>query len=158
MIALDLEDSKIVDGVTVYRLLIDGKRWGHVESLKNVGSEAKVVTGCVVMGNAYVGSGHIRGDSKISGTVQVLGNSIVNNSTLTGNVQVDRGSLIDNSSISGNVIVARGTRIEDSIIEVEDGALILSDDTYVGNSWLTKSGTYADYNITRYNEKEKAES
>lgn len=156
MIALNLEDSKVVDGVTVYRLLIDGKRWGHVESLKNVGPEAKVVMGCVVMGNAYVGSGHIRGDSKISGNVQVLGNSIVNNSTLTGNVQVDGGSLIDNSSISGNVIVAVGTKVEDSIIEVEDGALILSDDTYVGNSWLTKSGTYTEHNITRINEKEES--
>jgi hypothetical protein len=155
MMKLDLEDSKVVDGVTVYRLLIDGKLWGHVESLKNVGSEAKVVTGCVVMGNAYVGSGHIRGDSKISGNVQVLGNSIINNSTLTGNVQVDGGSLIDNSSISGNVIVAVGTKVEDSIIEVEDGALILSDDTYVGNSWLTESGVYAEFNINKINEKQE---
>lgn len=156
MITINLEDSKVVDGVTVYRLLIDGKLWGHVESLKNVGPEAKVVTGCVVMGNAYVGSGHIRGDSKISGNVQVLGNSIVNNSTLTGNVQVDGGSLIDNSSISGNVIIAVGTKVEDSIIEVEDGALILSDYTYVGNSWLTKSGIYTEHNITRINEKEES--
>lgn len=152
---LNLEDSKIVDGVTVYRLIIDGRIWGHVESLKNVGPEARIVTGCVVMGNAYVGSGHIRGDSKISGNVQILGNSIINNSILTGNVQIDRGSLIDNSSISGNVIIAEGTKVEDSIIEIEDGALILLDDTYVGNSWLTKSGAYADYNITRINQKNK---
>ena len=137
-------------------LYMENAGGGHVESLKNVGPEAKVVTGCVVMRNAYVGSGHIRGDSKISGNVQVLGNSIINNSTLTGNVQVDGGSLIDNSSISGNVIVAVGTKVEDSIIEVEDGALILSDDTYVGNSWLTKSGTYTEHNITRINEKEES--
>lgn len=156
MMTIDLEDSKVVDGVTVYRLLIDGRSWGYVESLRNVGAEARIVTGCVVMGNAYVGSGHIRGNSKISGNVQVLGNSIVNNSTLTGNVQVDGGSLIDNSSISGNVIVAVGTKVEDSIIEVEDGALILSDDTYVGNSWLTKSRTYTEHNITRINEKEES--
>ena len=153
---LDLEDKKVVDGVTVYRLIVDGVGWGHVESLKNVGLEAKVLTGCVVMGNAYVGSGHVRGDSKVSGNVQVLGNSIINNSTLTGNVQVDGGSLIDNSSISGNVIVAVGTKVEGSVIEVEDGALILSDDTYVGNSWLTKSGIYTERNITRINEKEES--
>ena len=152
---LDLEDKKVVDGVTVYRLIVDGVSWGHVESLKNVGPEAKVLTGCIVMGNAYVGSGHVRGDSKVSGNVQISGNSIIHNSNLTGNVQVDGGSLIDNSSISGNVIVAVGTKVEDSIIEVEDGALILSDDTYVGNSWLTESGVYAEFNINKINEKQE---
>lgn len=152
---LDLEDSKIVDGVTVYRLLIDGKRWGHVESLKNVGPEAKVVAGCVVMGNAYVGSGHVRGDSKVSGNVQISGNSIIHNSNLTGNVQIDRGCLIDNSSISGNVMVVGGTKVENSIIDVEDGALILSEETYVGDSWLTKSGVYSEFNINKINEKQE---
>lgn len=153
---LDLEDKKVVDGVTVYRLIVDGVSWGHVESLKNVGPEARVLTGCVVMGNAYVESGHVRGDSKVSGNVQISGNSIIHNSNLTGNVHIDRGCLIDNSSISGNVIIAVGTKVEDSIIEVEDGALILSDDTYVGNSWLTKSGTYTEHSITRINEKEES--
>lgn len=152
---LDLEDKKVIDGVTVYRLLIDGKHWGHVESLKNVGPEARVVAGCVVMGNAYVSSGHIRGDSKISGNVQILGKSIVNNSTLTGNVQIDRGCLIDNSSISGNVMVVGGTKVENSIIDVEDGALILYEETYVGDSWLTKSGVYSEFHINKINEKQE---
>jgi hypothetical protein len=152
---LNLEDSKVVDGVTVYRLLIDGKLWGHVESLKNIGPEAKVVTGCVVMGNAYVGSGHVRGDSKVSGNVQISGNSIIHNSNLTGNVHIGRGCLIDNSSISGNVMVVGGTKVENSIIDVEDGALILSEETYVGDSWLTKSGVYSEFNINKINEKQE---
>lgn len=152
---LDLEDKKVVDGVTVYRLIVDGVSWGHVESLRNVGPEARVLSGCVVMGNAYVGSGHVRGDSKISGNVQILGNSIIFSSTLTGNVQIDRGSLIDNSSISGNVMVVGGSKVENSIIDVEDGALILSEETYVGDSWLTKSEVYAEFNINKINEKQE---
>ena len=152
---LDLEDKKVVDGVTVYRLIVDGVSWGHVESLRNVGPEARVLSGCVVMGNAYVGSGHVRGDSKISGNVQILGNSIIFSSTLTGNVQIDRGSLIDNSSISGNVMVVGGSKVENSIIDVEDGVLILSEETYVGDSWLTKSGVYAEFNINKINEKQE---
>lgn len=152
---LDLEDKKVVDGVTVYRLIVDGVSWGHVESLRNVGPEARVLSGCVVMGNAYVGSGHVRGDSKISGNVQILGNSIIFSSTLTGNVQIDRGSLIDNSSISGNVMVVGGSKVENSIIDVEDGALILSEETYVGDSWLTKSGVYAEFDINKINEKQE---
>ena len=152
---LDLEDKKVVDGVTVYRLIVDGVSWGHVESLRNVGPEARVLSGCVVMGNAYVGSGHVRGDSKISGNVQILGNSIIFSSTLTGNVQIDRGGLIDNSSISGNVMVVGGSKVENSIIDVEDGALILSEETYVGDSWLTKSGVYAEFNINKINEKQE---
>lgn len=152
---LDLEDKKVVDGVTVYRLIVDGVSWGHVESLRNVGPEARVLSGCVVMGNAYVGSGHVRGDSKISGNVQILGNSIIFSSTLTGNVQIDRGSLIDNSSISGNVMVVGGSKVENSIIDVEGEALILSNNTNVKDSWLTKSGVYSEFNINKINEKQE---
>lgn len=152
---LDLEDSKIIDGVTVYRLIMDVGEGGYVESLKNVGPDARVIAGSIVMGDAYVGSGRVRGRSKISGNVQILGNSTINNSTLTGNVQIDVGSIIDNSSISGNVIVTENTRVEDSIIDVEGEALILSNNTTVRDCWLTKSGVYAEFNINKINEKQE---
>ena len=137
---LDPDDSKIVDGVTVYRIVYkNGWKGGWLESEKNLSQfgdcrvfndavvlgDAKVKDGATVMdrakvtgratvcGKAIVGSSaRILGDSVVTGYARILGHAIVQrNARVYGNAIVT-----DMAIVSDNAIVTGSTRVDKQMI------------------------------------------